>query len=373
MNTRRSTRRLLRGPGSIATAAIVAALAMVVANPGVTFAWSNYTFSSTEESHLLTLINQWRASNGKGALVVDSTLASEARKRSKDMYDRNYFSHNIPSDGHTVFDELKAQGYCYTSAGENIGYNNYPDDQTTSVLFGQWKGSSGHNANMLGAYDAVGIGIFKGDGRDAGSGAYSIDSSTYPVHVFTAVFAKRCGSPTPTPTPKPTASPTPKPSATPTPRPTPTPTPRPTPTPTPRPTPTPSTTPHPTPTPTPHPMPTPTDTGGNPTPTPDVTDEPSAAPSEAPSDVPSDSPEASFDPTQAGGTLSFWPNDADGRPSNPTPPPTEVPSTEPSDAPAPTFVTGDGSVDGLQVVEPLPDQNLIDAIVGGVAGTFFGH
>jgi uncharacterized protein YkwD len=371
MNHRRATRRLLRGPGSIGIAAVVAALVMVVANPGVTYAWTNYTFSSTEESHLLTLINQWRASNGKAALVVDSTLASEARKRSKDMYDRNYFSHNIPPDGHTVFDELKAQGYCYTSAGENIGYNNYPDDQTTSVLFGQWKASSGHNANMLGTYDVVGIGIFKGDGRDAGSGAFSIDGSTYPVHVFTAVFAKRCASATPTPTPKPTPTATPKPSVTPTPtpRPTPTPTPRPTPTPTPRPTSTPGATPRPTPTPTPHPTPTPTDTGGNPTPTPtpDVTDQPSDAPSE----LPSDSPSASFDPTQ--GTVAFWPNDTDGRPRIPTPAPTAVPTAEASATPEPTFSSGDGSVDGLQVVEPLPDQSLIDAIVGGVAGTFFGH
>jgi hypothetical protein len=28
---------------------------------------------------------------------------------------------------------------------------------------------------------------------------------------------------------------------------------------------------------------------------------------------------------------------------------------------------------GLQVLEPLPSQDLLDAIVAGVASTFFGH
>ena len=378
MNHRTSTRRLLRGPGSFVVAAVVAALVMVVANPGVTYAWTSYSFSSSDESSTLTLINQLRAANGKPALVMDSSLVSEARKRSKDMYDKNYFSHSIPPDGHTVFTELTAMGYCYSNAAENIGWNNYPDDQTTSVNFNGWKNSSGHLANMLGNFTRVGIGAFKGDGRDAGSGTFGVDTTSYPVHVFTAVFATPCGSSTPKPTP----TPTPKPTATP--RPTPTPTPRPTPTPTPRPTPTPAGTPHPTPTPTPTPQPTPTptpaptDTGGPPTPTPAASNQASDAPSDAPSDspaasdLPSDSPAVTAepsDPAEALGRLAgdprFLPGDGTGEFF---PEPTPVASGSPE----PTFETGSG-VDGLQVVEPLPDQTLIDAIVGGVAGTFFGH
>jgi hypothetical protein len=44
----------------------------------------------------------------------------------------------------------------------------------------------------------------------------------------------------------------------------------------------------------------------------------------------------------------------------------------PADEPEPTSdpVT---VPDGLQVIEPLPSQDLLDAIVGGVAGTYFGH
>lgn len=336
----------------------MAALVLVIASPGVVAAWSNYSFSGTEETHLLTLINQWRASNGLAALSMDSTLQSVARNRSKDMYDRDYFSHNIPPDGHTVFNVLQSMGYCYKSAGENIGWNNYPDDQTTSVLFNGWKGSSAHNANMLGSYKVVGIGIFKGDGRDAGSGPFSVDTAAYPVHVFTAVFAYPCSA-SPSPTPKPTPTPTPKPTATP--RPTPTPTPRPTPTPTSTPRPTPTPTSHPTPTPTQHstPTPTPTDTPDvtpNPTPSafpsfdsPTPSDEVSPSPSDEPSAEPSPEPtfEASFD---AG------------------PPATDVPSLDSND---PNGGISDGF--GLQVLEPLPSQDLLDAIVAGVASTFFGH
>ncbi|HEY2915713.1 MAG TPA: CAP domain-containing protein [Candidatus Limnocylindrales bacterium] len=353
MNHSRSTRRLLRGPGAIVVAATVAAFVMVVANPAPTFAWSNYTDSSTEESKLLTLINQLRAANGKPALVMDATLQTEARHRSKDQYDRNYFSHAIPPDGHSAFDDLHNMGYCFVNAGENIGWNNWPDDQTTSVLFNGWKNSSGHLANMLGAYTRVGLGVFKGDGRDGGSGPYSVDNSTYPVHVTTAVFATPCGSstpkPTPTPTPRPTATPTPRPTPTATPRPTPTPTPRPTPAPTPTPTPAPGSTPRPTPTPTA--TPSPTDTGGGPTPTPEGSDQPSDQPSSGPSDAPSDSPATSTEPTFEAS-----------------------PSPDVSGSPEPSFTTGTGTGSTtFEVIEPLPDQSLIDAIVGGVAGAYFGH
>jgi uncharacterized protein YkwD len=362
MNHRSTRRRLLRGPGSVLVAALVTALALVAGTPGTTFAWTNYTFSGTEEGHLLTDINQLRAANGLAALTVDSTLATEARKRAKDMYDKDYFSHNIPPDGHTVFDELKAMGYCYKAAGENIGYNNYPDDQTTSVLYNGWSGSSAHRANMLGSYTVVGIGVFKGDGRNAGKAPFSADSTTYPVHVFVAVFAYKCGTATPPPTA--------------TPRPTPTATPRPTPTATPKPTPKP--TPNPTPTPRPTPKPTPTPTGGTgPTPVPSATPEVSAEPSPGLSPEPTpDATPGPPDPLEALGSLvsdpRFWPNDfSDGSGPAPTPFASDVagPSTDPG-----SFDPGTGTgVDGLQVIEPLPSQDLLDAIVGGVAGTYFGH
>jgi uncharacterized protein YkwD len=71
----------------------------LLAVPSGALAWSANTFSSTSERQLLTLTNQARASAGRRALKVDSTLAALARWRSKDMITRNYFSLNIPPAG----------------------------------------------------------------------------------------------------------------------------------------------------------------------------------------------------------------------------------------------------------------------------------
>jgi uncharacterized protein YkwD len=222
---RRDQRRLVV---MVAFAFAVTSLGMLVA-PREALAWSNDSFSSTSERQLLTLTNQARASAGLRALKVDSTLASLARWRSKDMITRNYFSHNIPPDGYTIFHVLDSKGYCYHLAGENIGWNNYPDDLATAAIQQAFMNSAGHRANILGkTWDVVGIGAYKGsDGKK----------------MWTVIFADRCGGTTtkPKPTPRPTPRPTPK--ANPTPRPTSRPTPKAHATPEPTPTPTPDATP----------------------------------------------------------------------------------------------------------------------------------
>jgi len=191
--------------------------------PVTAFAWGPNAFSSSSEQQLFQLTNQARAAAGRKALHWDSRLASFARARAKDMIVRNYFSHQIPPDGHTVFDVMSNAGYCYNLAGENIGWNNYPDDQATSEIQTMFMNSPDHRANILGpAWDVVGIGAYKGpDGKK----------------MWAVVFADKCGSTAPRPTPKPTtkpkapvrtAAPKSKPRATPVPTATPTPTPTPT-------------------------------------------------------------------------------------------------------------------------------------------------
>ena len=203
------------------------------AAPSETFAWDKNSFSSSSAADLVALTNRSRASAGLRALKVDSKLAGVARWRSKDMIERDYFSHSIPGYG-KVWDKLRAIGYCYKVGGENIGWNNYPDDIATAAIHKMFMGSAGHRANILGkAWDVIGIGAYKGPTGKK---------------MWTVLFADKCGttSTAPKPTPKPTAKPkpkaTPRPTARPkaTPRPTPKPakaTPEPTPTPTPAPTP----------------------------------------------------------------------------------------------------------------------------------------
>jgi uncharacterized protein YkwD len=198
---------------------------LAVPAPTLATAWSPGTYSSASETQLNTLQNQARASAGLRALKVDSTLRTIARWRSKDMIDRDYFSHTILGTSHNVFYYMTNKySYCYKTAGENIGTVKWPGasvDQVTTWVFDQFMKSSGHRANILGkAWDAVGVGAYQGpDG----------------TYMWTVVFADKCGTVT-TATPKPTAKPTPKPTAKPTPKPTAKPTPKPTAKPTPKPT-----------------------------------------------------------------------------------------------------------------------------------------
>ena len=184
-----------------------------IALPATTYGWSDNSFSSASEQQLLTLTNRSRASAGRRTLRWDSALASIARWRSKDMIVRDYFSHDIPGGG-KVFDEMSDRGYCYKVAGENIGWNNWPDDAATAQIHTMFMNSAGHRSNILAKdWDRIGIGAYKGaDGKK----------------MWTVLFADRCGSdpvaakpkPKPKPQPKPAAV-KPKPAATPKPKPTP--------------------------------------------------------------------------------------------------------------------------------------------------------
>ena len=189
----------------------------VLAVPRPAYAWDSGAFSSSAEKQLVGLTNQSRASAGLRALKVDATLTAIARGRSKDMITRGYFSHNIPPSGYNVFAILDKKGYCYAIAGENIGWNNYPDDVATAVVHKAFMKSSGHRSNILGKrWDVVGVGAYKGPTGKK---------------MWTVIFADKCGKsgggassgggsgggsktsskPKPRATPRPTPKPTPKP------------------------------------------------------------------------------------------------------------------------------------------------------------------
>ncbi len=239
----RSTSRTTAAPSGrvsrriAALVAVVFALSSVVSlsQPRSVLAWDTGTYNSASEKDLIALTNRSRAAAGLKALKVDSTLTSVARWRSKDMIARDYFSHDIPGYG-SVFKKLDSKGYCYKVAGENIGWNTYPDNTATAAIHKMFMESSGHRKNILGrAWDVIGVGAYQGPDNKK---------------MWTVLFADKCGSTAPKATPKPTPKPTakPRPTAKPTPKPvraTPKPTPEPTPKPTPTPTPTPSPTPRP--------------------------------------------------------------------------------------------------------------------------------
>jgi uncharacterized protein YkwD len=174
-----------RAVGVRARLAILLAVAFTITAVGVlavphpVLAWDAGSFSSSSEKTLVSLTNKSRASAGLRALKVDSTLTSIARWRSKDMITRNYFSHNIPPSGYNVFAVLDKKGYCYAIAGENIGWNNYPDDIATGAVHTAFMKSSGHRANILGKrWDVIGVGAYKGPTGKK---------------MWTVIFADKCG------------------------------------------------------------------------------------------------------------------------------------------------------------------------------------
>lgn len=313
-----------RAPRSIRGIVALVALAVSLAMPGLVFAWDASAFSSSDEALLVQLTNQARASAGLKALTVDSTLTNVARWRSKDMIERNYFSHTIPPANTKVFDELQRIGYCYVAAGENIGTNNYPDDIATASIQDGFMGSTGHRNNILGtAWTVVGVGAYKGpDGK----------------HMWTVLFAQKCAS-APAPTVKPTPAPTPKPTATPTPKPTtgPTATAEATPKPTVKPTAQPTSV----------PTPEPTSIAAA-TIAPTAVADPTAAATAAATAAPTAAPDERGTTGPAGG------------PAEPAPASTPAPQA---------FLAGPA---GLQVIDAPVSNNLVDTIVGDVAGAYFG-
>jgi uncharacterized protein YkwD len=196
-----------RAPIAVAIAFAVSSIGLLAA-PAPTFAWDAGAFSSASEQQLVALTNQSRANAGRRALRVDSALTSIARWRSKDMIDRNYFSHSIPPSGKQVFAVMSERGYCFNLAGENIGWNTYADDVATAQIHQMFMDSPGHRENIMGrAWDVIGIGAYKGPNGKK---------------MWTVLFADKCGTapkPTPRPTPKPAPKPTPKPTVKATPRP----------------------------------------------------------------------------------------------------------------------------------------------------------
>jgi hypothetical protein len=109
------------------------------------------------ERTLLCLTNAVRNHAGLAPVHFDGRLGIAARDHSRDMVTRRYFSHTSP-EGSTPSNRAQARGYP-GGAAENIASSS----QGTAIsVFRAWRGSPGHNSNILGSYLATGIGIWPG-------------------------------------------------------------------------------------------------------------------------------------------------------------------------------------------------------------------
>ena len=139
----------------------------LLAAPRPALAWGADEYSGSSESMLISLQNQARASAGKKSLKLDADLRTIARWRSKDMIDRDYFSHTIKGTDRNVFWYMQHEyGYCFKVAGENIGtvkWKGASEEDATNWVFDAFMNSEGHRDNIMGkAWDVVAVGAYKG-------------------------------------------------------------------------------------------------------------------------------------------------------------------------------------------------------------------
>jgi uncharacterized protein YkwD len=210
--------------------ATLLAAALLAWTPQQATGWNQ----SSAESTLWQLLQADRTNNGLKPLIQHSTLVSLARWRSKDMIQRDYFSHTIKGTNWQVYHYMDADGLSYVWAGENIGWNNgYSDADSPVAVNTGFMNSPEHRANIL-----------EPTWTHGGVGAYGADNIMWggklrSPRMYTELFMQ--AKTAPAPTPQPTPVPTPRPTVAPTPRPTPAPPPPPTPAPTAVPTPSPTT------------------------------------------------------------------------------------------------------------------------------------
>lgn len=111
-----------------------------------------------KERAVLSLVNKERKKQGLNELKLSTKLTDIAEMKSKDMADKNYFSHTSPTYG-SPFEMLQHFGVSYRSAGENIAAG----QRSAEEVMTSWMNSSGHRANIMNpSFTEIGIGYYAG-------------------------------------------------------------------------------------------------------------------------------------------------------------------------------------------------------------------
>lgn len=140
---------------------------------------------SGPEAELLSLHNETRAEHGAPPLCVEKRLAAVAGAHSKDMIERDFYSHETP-EGVTPAQRVQSAGYDYSSMAENIHLKEVsrmgrPSTRDLGATFEDWMESPGHRENLLNpALKEVGIGVATGMTQKEmrPMGAYTVNFGT---------------------------------------------------------------------------------------------------------------------------------------------------------------------------------------------------
>ena len=105
---------------------------------------------------LLADIQKFRAENNRPLFMEDSVIESVEQTELNEMVAGNYISHVSPT-GETFPSRLTKLNVPYLQAGEDLAYNNCPDEETEKVAFDWLLQSPPHRAILLGDYDSIGV------------------------------------------------------------------------------------------------------------------------------------------------------------------------------------------------------------------------
>jgi uncharacterized protein YkwD len=115
---------------------------------------------SETEQKILDLTNQAREKEKLPPLQPNALLSEAARSHSANMARKGEMSHVL--DGKEPKDRIKATGYRYTVAGENIG--EAEGANLPAQIFDDWMNSKLHRANILEReFTEIGIGFARND------------------------------------------------------------------------------------------------------------------------------------------------------------------------------------------------------------------
>ena len=125
------------------------------------------------EASVLKLINAERVKRGLNKLKLNTKLRTAARRHSKDMATKDFFSHT-GSNGSSMTDRITKAGYKWAAAGETL-YAGGGEYKTPQQCVNAWLNSPGHANIMLSAtYTQVGIGYYY-DKNSPYGGYYTAD------------------------------------------------------------------------------------------------------------------------------------------------------------------------------------------------------
>lgn len=113
------------------------------------------------EAQVLEAHNKIRLEAKLPRLERSKKLEAAARRHALDMAKNKAMTHT-GSDGTTPFDRMKAAGYVYRRAGENVAFGKFGVER----LMKGWMDSPTHEENILGSFSQVGVACATGsDGK----------------------------------------------------------------------------------------------------------------------------------------------------------------------------------------------------------------